>query len=200
MSKLLRSGVTGCAAILLAAMLTTPATARIECHGNFQMNKSGADRHALLRGGANRVRGTELSPAGRRHQKSCTTIPSPRSICVRPLAVKNSTVEGILRGLWTGLLRPRSLTVARTRGVMNYTPKITSVRVFAKALAQGGEGSHLVDLRRTNPRQCWSGLRSLRRGQGANSALGHQRTFPTLLGMSVFGRNETSRRDRQSVR
>jgi len=41
MSKLLRSGVTGCATILLAAMLTTPATARIECRGNFQMNKSG---------------------------------------------------------------------------------------------------------------------------------------------------------------
>jgi hypothetical protein len=33
--------MTGCAAILLAAMLTTPATARIQCHGNFQMTKYG---------------------------------------------------------------------------------------------------------------------------------------------------------------
>ena len=41
MSKLLRAGVTSCAAILLVAMLTTPATARIECRGNFQMTQYG---------------------------------------------------------------------------------------------------------------------------------------------------------------
>ena len=41
MSKLLQAGMTGCAAILLAAMLAAPATARIECRGNFQMTKYG---------------------------------------------------------------------------------------------------------------------------------------------------------------
>ena len=39
MSKLLQAGMTACAAILLAAMLTTPAAARIQCHGNFQVTK-----------------------------------------------------------------------------------------------------------------------------------------------------------------
>jgi hypothetical protein len=41
MSKLLQAGMTACAAILLAAMLTTPAAARIQCHGNFQVTKYG---------------------------------------------------------------------------------------------------------------------------------------------------------------
>ena len=41
MSKLLQAGMTACAAILLAAMLTTPAAARIQCHGNFQMTNYG---------------------------------------------------------------------------------------------------------------------------------------------------------------
>ena len=41
MSKLLQAGMMGCAAILLAAMLTTPAAARIQCRGNFQMTKYG---------------------------------------------------------------------------------------------------------------------------------------------------------------
>ena len=39
MSKLLQAGMTACAAILFAAMLTTPAAARIQCHGNFQVTK-----------------------------------------------------------------------------------------------------------------------------------------------------------------
>ena len=41
MSKLLQAGMTACAAILFAAMLTTPAAARIQCHGNFQVTKYG---------------------------------------------------------------------------------------------------------------------------------------------------------------
>lgn len=41
MSKLLQAGMTACAAILLAAMLTTPAAARNQCHGNFQVTKYG---------------------------------------------------------------------------------------------------------------------------------------------------------------
>ena len=41
MTRLQQAGLTGCAALLLATMLAAPATARIECRGNFQMNKSG---------------------------------------------------------------------------------------------------------------------------------------------------------------
>ncbi len=41
MSMILQAGVAGCAALLLAAMLVTPAEARIECRGNFQITKYG---------------------------------------------------------------------------------------------------------------------------------------------------------------
>jgi hypothetical protein len=41
MTKTLQAGVTGCAALLLATMLTAPAWARIECRGNFQVTKYG---------------------------------------------------------------------------------------------------------------------------------------------------------------
>ena len=33
--------MSGCAALLLATMLTSPAAARIECRGNFQVTKYG---------------------------------------------------------------------------------------------------------------------------------------------------------------
>ena len=69
MSKLLRAGVTSCAAILLVAMLTTPATARIECRGNFQMTQYGPDDLLLrvLQGGLptlvfSTIEGGRLSP------------------------------------------------------------------------------------------------------------------------------------------
>ena len=41
MTSLQQAGLTGCAALLLATMLAAPATARIECRGNFQMTKYG---------------------------------------------------------------------------------------------------------------------------------------------------------------
>jgi hypothetical protein len=41
MGKVLQVGVTGCASLLLAAMLAAPAEARIECRGNFQVTKYG---------------------------------------------------------------------------------------------------------------------------------------------------------------
>ena len=41
MTRLLQAGLTGCAALLLAATLTAPAEAKIECRGNFQMTKYG---------------------------------------------------------------------------------------------------------------------------------------------------------------
>ena len=41
MTRVQQAGLTGCAALLLAAMLATPAAARIECRGNFQMTKYG---------------------------------------------------------------------------------------------------------------------------------------------------------------
>ena len=41
MTNILHARLTGCAALLLATLLTTPAEARIECHGNFQVTKYG---------------------------------------------------------------------------------------------------------------------------------------------------------------
>src|SRR6476660_5358410 len=41
MTNILHAGFTGCAALLLATLLTAPAEARIECRGNFQVTKYG---------------------------------------------------------------------------------------------------------------------------------------------------------------
>jgi hypothetical protein len=41
MIKRLRASATGFAALLLAMLLTTPAAARIQCDGNFQITKYG---------------------------------------------------------------------------------------------------------------------------------------------------------------
>jgi hypothetical protein len=41
MSKILKASLTGCAAVLMATILTAPAEARIECRGNFQVTKYG---------------------------------------------------------------------------------------------------------------------------------------------------------------
>ena len=137
MSKPLLAGVTGCAAILLAAMLTTPAAARIQCRGNFQMTKYGPiatpyceeEQIAFVaRSYGQRVTAAEV------HNNPLTKVYLCQTIGY------DSTVEGILCGLRTGLLRPRSLTVARTRGVLNDCPKLSLRARVAKAPAQGGEG------------------------------------------------------------
>jgi hypothetical protein len=41
MTKHLQAGMTGCAVLLLATLLTAPAEARIQCRGNFQITKYG---------------------------------------------------------------------------------------------------------------------------------------------------------------
>ena len=41
MTTFLQAGIICCAALLLTAMLTVPAEARIQCRGNFQMTKYG---------------------------------------------------------------------------------------------------------------------------------------------------------------
>ena len=41
MTTFLQTGIICCAALLLTAMLTVPAEARIQCRGNFQMTKYG---------------------------------------------------------------------------------------------------------------------------------------------------------------
>jgi hypothetical protein len=41
MTTFLQAGIGCCAALLLTAMLTVPAEARIQCRGNFQMTKYG---------------------------------------------------------------------------------------------------------------------------------------------------------------
>ena len=88
MSKLLQAGMTACAAILLAAMLTTPAAARIQCHGNFQVTKYG-----LI----------------------ATPYCEEEQIAFVARSYGQRVAAAILRRLRTGLLRPRSLTVARTQ-------------------------------------------------------------------------------------
>ena len=112
MSKLLQAGMTACAAILLAAMLTTPAAARIQCHGNFQMTNYGPiatpyceeEQIAFVaRSYGQRVTAAEV------HNNPLTKVYLCQTIGY------DFTVEGILRRLRTGLLRPRSLTVARTQ-------------------------------------------------------------------------------------
>ena len=107
MSKLLQAGMTACAAILLAAMLTTPAAARIQCHGNFQVTKYGLiatpyceeEQIAFVaRSYGQRVAAAEV------HNNPLTKVYLCQTIGY------DFTVEGILRRLRTGLLRPRSLT------------------------------------------------------------------------------------------
>ena len=119
MSKPLLASVTGCATILLAAMLTTPAAARIQCRGNFQMTKYGPiatpyceeEQIAFVaRSYGQRVTAAEV------HNNPLTKVYLCQTIGY------DFSVEGILCGLRTGLLRPRSLTVARTRGVLNDCP------------------------------------------------------------------------------
>jgi hypothetical protein len=41
MANLLHAGLTGLAVLLLTAIVTSPAEARIECRGNFQVTKYG---------------------------------------------------------------------------------------------------------------------------------------------------------------
>jgi len=41
MTTFLQAGIICCAALLLTAMLTVPAEARIQCRGNFQLTKYG---------------------------------------------------------------------------------------------------------------------------------------------------------------
>ena len=112
MSKLLQAGMTGCAAILLATMLTTPATARIQCHGNFQMTKYGPiatpfceeEQIAFVaRSYGQRVTAAEV------HNNPLTKVYLCQTIGY------DSRLEGILRGLRTRFLRPRSLAVAWTQ-------------------------------------------------------------------------------------
>jgi len=61
MTNILHAGFTGCAALLLATLLTAPAEARIECRGNFQITEYGLNRHPLLRGRTDRLRSAELA-------------------------------------------------------------------------------------------------------------------------------------------
>ena len=111
MSKLLQAGMMGCAAILLAAMLTTPAAARIQCRGNFQMTKYGPiatpyceeEQIAFVaRSYGQRVTAAEV------HNNPLTKVYLCQTIGY------DSRSEGVLRGLRTGFLRPGSLTAART--------------------------------------------------------------------------------------
>ena len=119
MTRVQQAGLTGCAALLLAAMLATPAAARIQCRGNFQMTKYGPiatpyceeEQIAFVaRSYGQRVTAAEV------HNNPLTKVYLCQTIGY------DFSVEGVLRGLRTGLLRPRSLTAARMRGVLNDCP------------------------------------------------------------------------------
>ena len=119
MSKPLQAGMTGCATILLAATLTTPAAARIQCRGNFQMTKYGPiatpyceeEQIAFVaRSYGQRVTAAEV------HNNPLTKVYLCQTIGY------DFRLKGSCAGYGPELLRPRSLTVARTQAVLNDCP------------------------------------------------------------------------------
>ena len=116
MTTFLQAGIICCAALLLTAMLTVPAEARIECRGNFQMTKYGPiatpyceeEQIAFVA----RSYGQNVTGAQVRNE------PADESVSL-PDAGLRLAAEGILRWLRSRLLRTGPLTlfgrVARLR-------------------------------------------------------------------------------------
>ena len=171
----------GCATILLAAMLTTPAAARIQCRGNFQMTKYGPiatpyceeEQIAFVaRSHGQRVTAAEV------HNNPLTKVYLCQTIGY------DFSVEGILCGLRTGLLRPRSSTMARTRGVLNDCPTRHPARLrrsWSRTSVARGSAKDGLRVWAWSADRCWS-----RRAPGrpiirSKAALGEQH----VLGQGV---------------
>jgi len=134
MTTFLQAGIICCAALLLTAMLTVPAEARIQCRGNFQMTKYGpiATPYCEEEQIAFVARSYGQNVTGSQVRKK----PIDEGVSL-PDAGLGLAAEGILRWIRSGLLRPGPLTLfGRGSAVPFRRPPPTLPKAPAREMAR----------------------------------------------------------------